>query len=84
MTSDELIANISREILNPFIAMLFAIALVLFFWGLMNFLYNSGDDTSKKQGKSHMLWGLIGMFIMLSVFGILSLFTETLGVVLPT
>lgn len=49
----------------------------MFVWGLVEFLLriNEGGDTS--QGKSHMVWGIVGMLIMVSVYGILDLIDNT-------
>ena len=38
---------------------------------------NGGDG---QDGKRHVLWGLVGMFIMFSVWGIIGFISETIGV----
>jgi hypothetical protein len=77
---DQLLAAIYREILNPIIAFLFALALVLFIYGIVEFLW-SGDNNEEKrtEGKKHLLWGVVGMFIMFSVYGILHLICNTIN-----
>jgi len=75
-----LVAAINKVVINPIIGFLFALALAYFFFGLIKFLVNKGkDENSVTQGKSHMVWGIIGMFIMVSVFGIMNLITGTIG-----
>jgi len=70
--------NIIRYILNPIITFLFALALVYFFYGVFKFIANSGNDAGKKEGKSHMLWGVVGLAIMVSVYGLLNLVVGTI------
>lgn len=83
-TVTALINGIVREIVNPAIAILFTAAIVVFFWGLIQFIYGAGkEEDAKKNGKRHMMWGVIGLFIMLSAFGILQLFTNTFGIPIP-
>jgi len=83
MNIDQLLANINRYILNPFIGFLFVLASILFMFGLVRF-YIAGEAKDREQGKRHMIYGILGMFIMLSVFGIMRLIIGTFGIVLPS
>lgn len=77
---DSLIGRINEHVLNPLITLLFAVAFVRFIVGLFNFFQSKGNGSEEglEKGKSHMLWGIIGMVIMVSVFGIMSFLTTTL------
>lgn len=78
----ELLARINQHVINPLLIVLFSLAFVQFTIGLFKFFQTkSGNDGGAdiEQGKRHMLWGVIGMVIMVSVFGIMSLMTNTLG-----
>jgi hypothetical protein len=75
-----LIHSITNEIINPIIGVIFAAALVYFLWGLMIFIINSGDSAKRAEGKQHIVWGLVGMVVMLSVFAILEIGLRTIGV----
>ena len=46
------------------------LALLAFFWGLVKFIFAQGNETSKVEAKKIMGWGLIAIFIMVSVWGI--------------
>ena len=70
--------KIKANILNPFIAFLLVLALVWFLYGVYKFISNYDDQTARTEGKSHMLWGVIGMAIMISVYGLLSVVKETI------
>lgn len=74
MTATELIELITSDILNPLIILMFALATVLFGWGVVKYILGSQGDTTKlEQGKKIMAYGIIGMFIMASAWGIVSL-----------
>lgn len=75
-----LINRFVTYIINPLIAILFALALAIFLWGIARFIWSADDETSRQQGKNHMIWGLVGMFIMVSVYGILNVATSVLGI----
>lgn len=80
MTAAGFVQAINTYIINPLIGLLFAAALVLFMWGGFQFVIGTGTEESRESGKRHLLWGIIGMFIMVSVYGILNILTGTFGI----
>lgn len=80
---EQFVGRVSLYIINPLIALLFALALAYFFWGLALFILNPTDEESRNKGQSMIIWGIIGLFIMASVFGILSVVLGTFGLPLP-
>ncbi|MBI4118301.1 MAG: hypothetical protein HY455_02080 [Parcubacteria group bacterium] len=79
----ELIFRINEFILNPIIAILFGIALVVFLWGVVEFIWKSNEETARERGQQHIMWGLIGMFIMVAVFSIIHIIARTFGLDIP-
>ncbi len=67
-------------LINPAILVIFAAGFLLFVYGLVEFLWKLNEGGDNKEGKQHMIWGIVGMFIMVSVYGILSLATSTFGI----
>lgn len=66
------------DLLNLLIPILIALAVVVFFWGLVKYVYGGGKDTSK--GRQIMLSGLVALFVMISVWGLVRLMQTALGV----
>jgi len=56
------------------------IALLAFFWGLAKFIFNSGNEEKKSEGKNIMIWGVIALFVMVSVWGIVGAIGDTLDI----
>ena len=56
-----------------------AFALLGFFWGLAIYIFNAGNEKKKAQGRNIMIWGILALFIMLSVFGIIRALQSTLN-----
>src|SRR3989344_402085 len=77
---DSFVANANRLIINPLITLLFALAMVFFLYGMVEFLFNQANEEKKTSGKSHMLWGIIGITIMMGVWAILGIVLNTLGI----
>ena len=77
---NEFIGNVDRMIINPLIGLLFALAVVYFLYGVFQFLSNQENEEKKTTGKSHMLWGIIGITVMMGVWTILGILLNTLGI----
>ncbi len=72
LTTTVIAQRLTNLIVNPLIALLFAAGLLVFFWGVIEFLLalNAGGTADKEEGKKHMLWGLIGMFVMVAAYAL--------------
>ena len=78
-----LISNIVKFIIQPLVTLLFALALAFFVWGMAMFVLNADNPDKRKEGQQAIIWGVIGLFIMTAVIGILAVVTNTFGVSLP-
>jgi hypothetical protein len=78
MTLDKFLANLAVVILNPLIKLMLALAVIYFLWGVFLYVKGADNETARKNGTSHIVWGLVGFFIMLGVYGILDLVTSTI------
>jgi uncharacterized RDD family membrane protein YckC len=66
-------------VINPAILLIFAAGFAYFMFGMVMFMWNLRGGEASQEGKRHMLWGIIGMFIMVSVYGIIKIVDETFG-----
>ncbi len=69
------IVNFINTILVPVV---FAIAFIVFIWGIFEAFILEKDAEKQKKGRSKILWGIIGFFVMVSVWGIVNILTNTL------
>src|SRR3989344_6581421 len=68
-----------RGLINPLIGVLVGAALLVFFWGLARFIFRlGGDEKAVEEGKRIMKWGLIALFVMVSVRGVIGFFQDAL------
>ncbi len=61
-------------ILNSIVFVLASLALLLFLWGVFKYVYTAGAKKNRKA----MLWGLIALFVLFSIWGILRLACDSL------
>lgn len=67
------------SVVNPAIRLLFALAIAYFVYGVFSYVRNSSDSSARIDGANHILWSSIGLFIMISVWGIIGLLQSTIG-----
>ena len=74
----DLLGKIANLILNPLIILGFTVATIYLFYGIAEMIWKSDskDETSKKN----VMYGVIGLFVMFSVYGILRLVLSTFGI----
>lgn len=77
MDAKGFIQKLAEVILNPTITLLFAVAILIFVWGLVDYIRGADDPGKRKEGAQHMFWGIIGLFIMISAAKILELFVDS-------
>jgi hypothetical protein len=74
------LAKINEAVLYPLIMLLMAIAFLIFLWGGFQFIVNSDDPGGREIGRRHMVYGIIGLLVMVSAAGILTIAANTLGI----
>lgn len=75
-----LIDAIGGIINDSVIPLMFGLALVYFFWGLVQFISKAGEEKEREAGKQKMLWGIIALFVFISITGILAFIGQTLDI----
>lgn len=73
-----LVVNIGR-IIAALVPILITLALVVFFWGLVRYLWGGGG-AKHEEGRKLMVMGLIALFVMVSVWGIIKLAQDALNI----
>jgi hypothetical protein len=64
---------------TTFVALGWAVALAVFMWGVVTFIAKSGDDKEIVAGRKRMVWGVIGMFLLLTVWGVVYILSVIFG-----
>ncbi|MDO8510440.1 MAG: hypothetical protein Q7S15_02340 [bacterium] len=75
----DLINRFFVALINQVVPIIVGAALVIFLWGLARFILNVGSSKDQEEGKSLMKWGILGLFIMVSVWGILLILVRSFG-----
>ncbi len=74
------LSNQTLSVVDGFIPLALAIAMLVFIWGLVVFISQSGNEQAKEEGKRKMIWGIIALFVIVSVWGLVALLQTLVGV----
>ena len=65
-------------IVSALIPLIFALAFLFFLWGILRFMAAT-DQKKREESKKFIWWGIIGLFVMVSIWGIIKIIGNTLG-----
>jgi len=68
------------SIINALMPFIVALAVLFFVWGVFQFVASAGDEEKRTEGRNKMIYGIIGIFVMVSVWGLVNLLEGTFGV----
>lgn len=78
-TALQFLKNVNKAIINPLIILLFGIALLVFLYGIFEYLRGGDSEDGRSTGTRHMFWGIFGLFIMVSALGLVSFIANSVG-----
>ncbi len=55
----------------------FAVLILLFFWSMFQLIMTTGDAEKKKQAKQRIIWGIIAIFVIFTIGGIVAAINQT-------
>lgn len=67
-----------NKILNTALPLIIAGAVVYFIYGIATYVM-SGSDDAKDAAKDRIIYGIIGLFVMISVWGLVNILVNTFG-----
>jgi len=61
-----------EAVVRQIITLLFVVATAVFLWGIKTYVIAGGDEKKLDQAKNYIIYGLIGLFVMVAVWGIVN------------
>lgn len=78
-----LITKIMNVIVMPLIEGLAVFTILIFIWGVVDLIRHADEPDARRTGERHVLWGIIGITIMVSAYAIVRVIAATMGVSTP-
>lgn len=76
----DLLCYFTRIINDSVIPLIFSLALVMFVWGVVQYVINSSEEAKKEKGRQFMIWGIIALAVMISVWGLVGILSSTFNI----
>lgn len=73
------ILNTVKSFMNAIIPVLITLGIIYFILGVIQYMSGKSDD-AKKEGRDKMIWGIIGLFAIVSIWGLVALLNSTFGI----
>lgn len=73
------ILGVIKKILNTVIPILITLGVVYFIWGVITYV-TAGDEEKRKEGRQRMIYGIIGLFVIISIWGLVGVLATTFGI----
>ena len=72
--------NTLKDLVGSLIPIIMGIGVIVFFVGVIRFVLAGDDPEKRAEGRSYMIYGIVGLAVMASVWGIVKLIQGTFGV----
>jgi len=67
------------DFINRLIPFVIGLAVLFFIWGLIKYITAGGDEGSRKEAINTIIWGIVVLFVMVSVWGLVNILVNTFG-----
>jgi hypothetical protein len=70
-----------KSVMDKIIPLIIGAAVIVFLWGVLKYVLSGADDPDKrKEARGFMVWGIVALFVMVSVWGLVKILQTTTGI----
>ena len=73
-------ATLFNNYFNILIGVIITGGLLIFLWGVSKFIRSGDNEQERTSAREFMLWGIITLFVMISVWGLVTVVLDTFGI----
>lgn len=78
------VIEIIKGILNTIVPLLIAVAVVIFLVGVVKYITAGADEEKRTEARNTMIFGIVGLFVMVALWGLVNILVSTLGLEGPS
>lgn len=68
----------ANDIINILTFFIVGLAVFIIIFGIIKYVAGAADEEKRKEARNYIVWGVIGVFLMLSVWGLIRILLNTL------
>ncbi len=72
-----LVSLVIGSVFSPLTGLLIGAAVVYFLAGVLKYVRQVSDDKAREEGRKMMLYGIVALFVMISVWGLVNVLRGT-------
>jgi len=76
-TFASLVRDVILPLINAAIPVLAALAIAVFFIGVVRYVASAGGAKEKVQGRELLMWGIVALFVLFCIWGIVAILKTT-------
>lgn len=65
--------------INNAIAFILGVTVLVFIWGIFKLVFSNKDSKEREQARGYIVWGIVALFVMVSVWGLVNLLISFFG-----
>jgi len=73
------VINTTKGVVTALVPLLMAIVVVIFIIGVIKYITAGGDEAKRTEGRNYMIYGVVGLFVIVAVWGLVNLLRSTLN-----
>lgn len=75
----DLVVYVNCIINLSIIPLFFTLAMAFFIWGVVQYMLANADESKRETGKQYMVWGIIALTVMVTMWGLVNIVAGTFG-----
>ncbi|MEK7575320.1 MAG: hypothetical protein AAB511_03775 [Patescibacteria group bacterium] len=79
LTTISQVLNRLEAVISLIIPFLVGVAVLIIIYGIISFIANAADEEARANAKHFIIWGVIGVFFMLSIWGLVTIMVNSFG-----
>jgi uncharacterized membrane protein len=70
-----------RDFIMNIVPILTSLAILVFFWGVAEYVFASDDKQAIEDSKKRIIWGIVGLFTIVTIWGIVQFLGVSLSLI---
>ncbi len=66
------------NLISMLVPLVMSLAVLGFIWGLVTYIWSGGNEEKRKEGRKFIVWGIIALFVMVSIWGLVGMLSSTI------